>query len=1109
MERRTPLPEVDEEEAFEGTLVRFDIADFSSRPDRIARGSSKGSGLDRDAAEDLATVVERAFHPIFYAVDRHGGSIASLEGDAVLALFRGPMHADRARRALRDVLAVQPDLHVGLATGEVRALQLGGGEQRAELLHGPALLALEQVERDTSAVVAAPKTRGIVERSYAPADDATLVRFIPPDLRDLGPQPAVHRRLVAVFVSAPLTAAAVTYRTLAEEAESNHVMLLKVRAERNQLVALVVAGAPAAASDDARRALTFVSACRNRLVEGLGVLARFGVAEGPVLSLVLGDSSRLSWDVIGDSVNVACRLMGEAGPAEILATTSVVEAVRGAIAGPAETVQLRGKTRPTAVRRVLGVETHDLHRIDPDYPRLGEVASVNAALEAGHPLALVGAAGQGKRYLWREWAARHPDWRVVRATCRNQGAVRPLAPFLGSVRRLGGEAPSRTALQAALRELPGMDDRSTAVLDAFVASGAPQLSAVVAALRHLLTGLAAAGRTVLVVEDVQWADDDAAAFTQRMVTEASRSGLRVLVTARPRSRLPEGVEVMQLGGLPLDAARRLVRTRLGARGGDEALVAEILRRGNGTPRELVALADSARDGLERLPESMEVWYASRLDALDPSAREVLERAAILGRTLSQGLLRRLSADVPRAEEGLRTLYDQRLLVVDEVGGRVAFEREATREIAYMRMTSARRRQLHTRVGRVLQARAATGAPVAPEVLAWHLSRSDAPAEAVTPLVEAARRALAHGRPKLALSHSEQAVRIARQHDSASLPGVHRALGETMLALGRADLALEAFRNVGDAALGVEVAGALVAAGFAREALEAVGEQTTAMACAVRARALSLLRDPRAEEAHALALAAAGNPAEHARALRFYGADLIRHDRFDDALQVLREAVRAAGLVGDPQGRADAHDLLGGVQAVVGDLPDALVSHRTALSLREVHGRPEHVASTLRRLGRAESRSEQSGHALGHIVAARALMRDAGLESRLNRVEVDLAEIRLRRGETEHARRHLASATDLSGRSRARHALLTSLAASPEERPLATSRALEICEIDRWRTGSLFAAAYAAWQDGDDTLLAAAHSDLVRLRHAEFAMLSGRWLGRPPPVTSADVLPPVG
>lgn len=1104
MHRHTRLPAVGEEECFFGTLIRLDIADFSSRPDRLAREG--GRGLERDAAEDLATAVEDAFRPIFYAVDRHGGSIAGLEGDAVLALFRGPEHDRRARRAMAEVRAVRPGLHVAIATGEVRALQLGGGEQRAELLHGPALLALERVEKDAAAFAVGLEASSPGGQTLAATEDAALCKFIPPALRDLAPQPPAHRRIVAVFLSAPLASAVPVYRALAEEAEAHHVVLLKVRAEGDELVAFALAGAPTAAGDDGRRAFAFALACRNRLVDGAGVRVRFGVAEGPVLSLVLGDGARLSWDVLGDCVNVAYRLLGQSSATDILATSALVEAAITIHAGPVETVQLRGKTRPTPVRRVLGLLSPSRHTPDLTYPRTRELERIQGALEAGLPVVVVGAAGQGKRYLWQEWAARNGDWRVVRATCRNHGAVRPLAPFIGTIRRLGGEAPTHQALQAALRELPEMDDRSTGVLAAFVASGAPQLPAVVAAVRQLLFGLAAAGPTLLVVEDVQWADDDATGLIQRLVTEAPRSGLRVLVTARPRTRLPEGAEIVEIGPLSRQDAERLVLPHLGERAADPELVAEVIRRGNGIPRELVALANAARRGTDQLPESMEVWYAVRLDALDPSAREVLERAAILGRTLNQGLLRRLSADVPRAEEGLRTLYDQRLLVTDDLGTRVAFDREATREIVYMRMTSARRRQLHTRVGRVLQGRADSGVPVAPEVLAWHLSRSDTPADAIGPLVEAARRALAHGRPKLALAHSEQATRIARQHDVGSLPHVQRALGDAMLALGRADLALEAFRNVGDTALTGEVAAALVAAGFAREALEAVGDQQGAMACAVRARALSLLSDPGAEAAHALAIQAAGNPGEHARALRFYGADLIRHDRFEEALPVLREAVKAAKLVGDPSGKADAQDLLGGVHAAIGDLSAALVYHRTALALRDMGGRPEEVAGTLRRLGRTEARTAHAGRALGHLLAARALMREAGLESRLSRVEVDLAEVRLRRGERAHAQRHLDAATDLTGRARARHALLSALAAEPADRPVATARAIELADLDRWRSGKLLATAYAAWQDQDEALLASILADLKAMRHAEFATLVEGWRGRPPPRGTEDVIP---
>ncbi|MBM4393696.1 MAG: hypothetical protein FJ090_21430, partial [Deltaproteobacteria bacterium] len=165
---------------------------------------------------------------------------------------------------------------------------------------------------------------------------------------------------------------------------------------------------------------------------------------------------------------------------------------------------------------------------------------------------------------------------------------------------------------------------------------------------------------------------------------------------------------------------------------------------------------------------------------------------------------------------------------------------------------------------------------------------------------------------------------------------------------------------------------------------------------------------------------------------------------------------------------------------------------SALVIREALGQPDGIAATLRRLGRAESRRGEGGRALGHLVAARALLRDAGLESRLARIEVELAEVRWRRSEPDHARRHLGAASDLSGRALARHALLSALVA-PRDQVLALARkAVAACERDRWRSGQLLAGALAAFVEQDVARLGAALADLERVGHAEFARLSRQW-----------------
>ena len=1081
VERRAPLPNPGTQESFAGTLIRLDIAGFTSRAERI-------HGRDQAVSEELARTVEEAFGPIFFAVDRHGGSVAGLEGDAVLALFRGAGHAERARRALTDVLAVRPGLHAAIASAEVRALHLAGGEQRAEVLHGPALDALEHVEAEVpaSAFVAGSASELPTGPMQCPPQ-SELVKFVPPVLRDGRGESAGHRRVVSAFVEVPLSMAVTAYRILAEEAAAHAVTLLKVRAERHAMVAMAVTGAPVAHENDALRALAWAISVRERLQDEGAIRCRVGAAEGPVLALVIGDASRSSWDVIGDTVNVAYRLMEQARAGEIIATATLCERGREIVAGASESVVLRGKSRPVAVRRVERLAANAAPIGDPHFGRMRELAALAAALSEPGAVAIVGAAGLGKRRLWQELAAREPNWRTMRATCRDYGTVRPLSPFVGLIRRLAGDAPSRMAVQATLADLPGMNDRATAILLALLGSGAPQVAATMSALRQLLGGLGAAGPTLLVVEDWQWADADTRAFVETLQPDLQRLGVRMVLTARPRTALPDGITTIALSPLDRAAARRLVESVSRENPISSEVTERVLDRGAGNPRDLVALAEAASRGVDTLPDSIEAWYAAQIDDLPEPAREVLDRAAVLGRNVEIALLRRLAADVPRVEEGLRALTESRLLVGES--SRLSFDRETIREIVYMRMTSARRRMLHGRAGKVLRARAEAGAAVSPEVVAWHLSRSDTPADALPELMDASRRALAHGRPRLALAHAEQAVRLARQYAADRVADTQRALGDAMLRLGRTDLAMEAFRAAGDQQVTAKVAAALVAAGLGREALLAVEGDSSALGAAVRARALSMLGDPRAADAHVAALQAAGSVEERSRALRFYGADLARADRHMEAVGVLEEAVRVARQARDAAGRAESLDLLGGSLAVIGEFRTALSYHREALVFREANTEPQGVASTLRWLGRVESQLGDHGAALGHLLAARGILRDAGLESRLGRVEVSLAEVRWRRGESEHARIHLLRAGDLVGRARATHRLLGALVArdTPDGRA-AAAEAIDATNADRWRAGSALAGALLAHAERDEVAMEAALADVEACRHVEFVRI---------------------
>ncbi|MGE0442172.1 MAG: adenylate/guanylate cyclase domain-containing protein [Gemmatimonadales bacterium] len=125
---------------------------------------------------------------------------------------------------------------------------------------------------------------------------------------------------------------------------------------------LAVWGAPLSAPDDADRALAAARAMGDR-IGLLNARSRqrgrpelrigIGINFGEVFAGYLGSTRRLEYSVIGDPVNVASRLSGDAGPGEILVSEAFITRLR--TRPPLDRladVTLRNRTRPVTVYRL-------------------------------------------------------------------------------------------------------------------------------------------------------------------------------------------------------------------------------------------------------------------------------------------------------------------------------------------------------------------------------------------------------------------------------------------------------------------------------------------------------------------------------------------------------------------------------------------------------------------------------------------------------------------------------------------------------------------------------------------------------------------------------------
>ncbi|MEZ4328008.1 MAG: protein kinase [Polyangiales bacterium] len=243
-----------------------------------------------------------------------------------------------------------------------------------------------------------------------------------------------------------------------------------------------------------------------------------------------------------------------------------------------------------------------------------------------------------------------------------------------------------------------------------------------ACLRELLRRLAAATPLVLVVDDVQWADDDSARGLVQLLRGDDAPGLTVVFGARPDDDAPvlrelfgdevgEGLghllrTMVDLGPLPEEAIRELAGRRLGA---DSELLEVIAREAKGSPFAAEELArflqEAERDGVPvEDVGSIDAVVQRRALQLDPTAREVLEVIAVagepvLGLTVLQALSLaeddRAPIDLLRGRGFVRTLRADTAVSVATAHDRI-------REAVMGGMSDAQRAQRHHQLALALE-----------------------------------------------------------------------------------------------------------------------------------------------------------------------------------------------------------------------------------------------------------------------------------------------------------------------------------------------------------------------------------------------------------------------
>jgi DNA-binding SARP family transcriptional activator len=408
----------------------------------------------------------------------------------------------------------------------------------------------------------------------------------------------------------------------------------------------------------------------------------------------------------------------------------------------------------------------------PEAPLVGresEVAWITDVLAdawrgRGRVLLIAGEAGIGKSRLVRELTgeALRRDGRGLSGSCHATEQMLPFRPWVDALRPAAAAAGPEL-----LATLTPVWRAELARLFPELGIPAPHVPTLAEdhvrlfeAVGELLSLLAARQRTLLVLEDLHWADEMSLRLLSFLGRRLHARPLLLVGTAREEEMsdaplLAQVVEEldrdrqllrMALGPLSQPDTERLVRmlARAGRADAVEHLAAQVWAVSDGNPFVVVETVRTLdeRTGAPAaalpLPRRVRELIAARLARLGESSRHLAAVAAVVGGASSFALLQRAAALSAReTAEGVEELVRRRVL--DAVGDGFDFTHDRVRDVVYDSLAVPLRQELHAAVGGALEVLHGSRIADVSDRLAHHFSRADTPDKAVTYLVQFADR----------------------------------------------------------------------------------------------------------------------------------------------------------------------------------------------------------------------------------------------------------------------------------------------------------------------------------------------------------------------------------
>lgn len=692
----------------------------------------------------------------------------------------------------------------------------------------------------------------------------------------------------------------------------------------------------------------------------------------------------------------------------------------------------------------------------------------NGMQASGYFLVLEGEAGVGKTRLSDEFVSwvRLRGASVITARCYSGEAYLAYAPFIEGLQGGLHAAPSdwHRSLQPhwiveAARLLPELG-RLRADLPPAAPLNSPgaQTRFFEGVCQVLLALGAGASPGVLLIDDLEWADEASLDLLTYLVRRLhgrrlfvlavwrgedlpSVHRLRRLLAETQRDGYGSAVQLARLGPASVHELADTVAGGLGL--APETLGHRLYEETEGLPffiAEYLAALPETAGSLESdwsMPQGVRDILRSRLEAVDETGLQLLQTAAVIGRSFDFDTL--LSASGRSEDETastLETLVARGLIRdVEPTRGAAAeeavhqlvydFNHEKIRSLVYAETSQGRRRLLHQRVaeGLLRHAHGRQGLRRVAAQVAYHFRQGGHLEEAAEYSKLAGEHARALFANAEALTHFQNALALGHPNSLE----LEEAIGDLYTLLGDYTAALTSYQTaLRHPQASVQDIGRLhqkMGDVYHRQGEWDLAESSfQATAQSIEAQA-----DPAGEVGSASFASFSRLYADWSRTVR-------RRDQPERARKMAEQALDLAEKAGDAQALAQAHNILGMLQRSQGDLDGAIAHLEQSLAIAEKLPEPGARIAALNNLSLAYADHGELDRALNYARSALELCVLQGDRHREAALRSNLADLYHAAGQESQSMEHLKKAV----------VIFREIGASEAERPRP-----EIWKLTEW------------------------------------------------------------